>query len=140
MSQAPTKYPSLRTVVCLSSLLVSNIVQMKHSPLCSFFKPFLNQILASISQPLKKCPTSSPSSTSPRVLCPMVQTKKVFYSMPCRKAASTDAEPEGCPQDLLSSDVMYFGRTLLCCVIEGSSPHTQAEGQAKEPKYPHQRQ
>lgn len=69
----------------------------------------------------------------------MVQTKKVFCSKPYRKVAPTDAEPEGCPQDLLSSDVMYFGRTLLSCVIEGSSPHTQTEGQAMEPQYPSQR-
>lgn len=60
-----------------------------------FFKPFVKQVFGNISQPLKKCPTSSPSFTSPSALCAMVQTKKVSYSKLYRKAATQRCRARG---------------------------------------------
>lgn len=39
--------------------------------------------------------------------------------------ASNRTAPGVCSWDLSSPDMKYFGRTVLGCVIKGSSPHTQ---------------
>lgn len=42
-----------------------------------------------------------------------------------QSSASSRTAPGVCSWDLLSSDINYFGRTVIGCVMKGSSPHTQ---------------